>query len=118
MSLPSEKYKNQLLPMKQQLMAEIASYFEQDEFHMSRKSGINYPIEFGDSFHCEFDTIHGNKDHFRLYMNERSYMTLISFDAREYVEVERDIPFLMKLLDYVDMDYRNSHNGWRPNINK
>jgi len=117
MSLPSEKYKKQLLPIKQRLMEEIASYFEQDEFHMSGKSSINYPLEFGDSFHCEFDTIHGNKDHFRLYMNERSYMTLTSFDVRDDKEAYYDIPFLMRLLDYVDMDYRNSHNGKRPGIN-
>jgi hypothetical protein len=114
MSLPSDKYKKQLLPIKQQLMKEITSYFTYAEFHMSGKTVINFPIEFGEEFRCEFDTIHGFEDHFRLYMNERDFMTLISFDASDDKEVERDIPFLMKLLDYVDVDYRNRNHGKRP----
>jgi len=114
MSLPSDKYKKQLLPIKQQLMKEIASYFTYAEFRMSSKTVINFPMEFGESFRCEFDSIHGYEDHFRLYMNERDFMTLISFDARDDKEVERDIPFLMKLLVYVDVDYRNRNHGKRP----
>ena len=114
MSLPSEKYKKQLLPIKQQLMKKIVSYFEHSEFHMSSETVINYPIDFGESYSCRFDTIYGYETDFKLYMKEHDYMTLISFDAHEDKEVERDIPFLMKLLDYVDMDYRNSHHGKRP----
>ena len=114
MSLPSDKYKEQLLPIKQQLMKEIASYFTYSKFYMSSDTVIDFPVGFGEVYKCKFDTIHGNENYFRLYNKDRDFMPLISFDDSDDKEVERDIPCLMRLLNYVDMDYRNSHHGKRP----
>ena len=113
MSLLSDKYKKRLLPIKQELMKEIASYFDYGKFEMRKETIISYEVTLS-TFEACFDTIRGYDTYFKLYMKDRDFMTVIGFDASDDSNVDKDIPFLMKLLDYVDMDYRNNNYGKRP----
>lgn len=105
MSLPSEKYRKQLLPIKKQLMKEIVSYFKYDKFEMIKDTIINYQIAFGE-FSARFDTIIGNETKFKLYWRNGNLpdCVVMKFDCNELAEIEKDIPFLMKLIDYINMD--------------
>ena len=103
--LKSEKYKKQMLPIKRQLMKEIASYFVNGEFSMNKETVISYQLMFG-NFDARFDTIEGNEKKFKLYLKERSFMAAMRLDLDDSTTIEREIPFLMTLLDYVDMDNR------------
>ena len=110
MSTPSKKFKKKLLPIKQELMKEIVSYFKNGNFEMTKETIIPYQMSFG-TFDGRFDMIKGDETNFRLYFKERDFGTVMRFKADEDVEIENEIPFLTKLLDYVDMDYRETHNG-------
>ena len=50
MSLPSKKYRKQLLKVKQQLMEEIASYIKDGVFNMSMPTVVYMKIPFGNCF--------------------------------------------------------------------
>ena len=104
-TLKSEKYKEQMLPIKRQLMKEIASYFVNGEFSMNKETVIPYQLTFG-NFDARFDTIDGNEKKFKLYLKERSFMPATRLDVDDNTTIEKEIPFLMTLLDYVDMDNR------------
>jgi len=117
MSLPSKKYQNQLLPIKQRLMRNIAEYFENGKFELTGETIIHYLQPFG-TFNACFDIISGNEFGLKLYLKAQDYRTVIGFEANELTDVENEIPFLIRLLDYIDMDYRETHNGKRPNQKK
>ncbi len=104
-TLKSDKYKGQLMPIKRQLMKEIASYFTDGKFEMHKETVLFYELTFS-TFNACFDMIEGNENKFKLYLKAQEFMTVMRFDANEDVTVREDIPFLMKLLDYIDMDYR------------
>lgn len=103
--LKSEKYKEQMLPIKRQLMKEIASYFVNGEFSMNKETVISYQLTFGNYDAC-FDTIKGDEKKFKLYLKERDFMAAMRLDVNDNVSIQNEIPFLMTLLDYVDMDSR------------
>ena len=108
-SLPSEKYKKQLLTIKRQLMKEIASYLVYDKFSMAKETVIDYLTDYS-VFTAKFDTIRGCEHNLRLYLetedNTHQFLTVLGFDDENYTNAEKDIPFLISLLDYVDMDSR------------
>ena len=99
----SEKYRNMLLPIKVKLMKEIATYLKNGKFNMTTSTVINYPMVLGEMFAAKFDLIEGNDKKLILKDSSRPYMTIIGFDSDNEVNVDNDIPFLMKLLDYMNM---------------
>lgn len=101
--MKSQNYREQLIPIKKKLMEEIASYFTNERFNMKSRTVIFYQQTFG-NFTAEFDYVDGNKYKFSLYSNDRPFMAVIGFDVNVNHSVEKEIPFLMELLDYIDND--------------
>ena len=114
--LPSERYKKRLLAIKKELMLEIYTYFEYGKFKMSNLTVIDYLTELG-TFTARFDTIYSvsGLDLKLRNTNNIANMVVIGFNANEDTNIENDISFLLRLLNYVDMDYRKAHNDKRPN---
>ena len=88
-------------------MKEIATYLKNGKFGMITPTIIRYPMEFGKMFSAKFDTIEGDEKKLILKDSSRSYMNIITFDSDNDVRAANDIPFLMTLLDYMNMDLRN-----------
>lgn len=101
--MKSQEYKEQLIPIKKKLMEEIVSYFTNERFNMKSRTVIFYQQTFG-NFTAEFDYANGNKYKFSLYLKDRPYMAVIGFDVNVNHSVEKEITFLMELLDYIDND--------------
>lgn len=101
--MKSQAYRAQLLPIKKKLMDEISSYFTKGRFNMKKRTLIFYPQTFG-NFGAEFDYADGNKYKFSLYSKDRPYMAVIGFDINVNHFIEKEITFLMELLDYIDSD--------------
>ena len=101
--MKSQEYREQLIPIKKKLMEEIASYFTDERFNMKRRTVIFYKQTFG-TFSAEFDYVNGNKYKFNLYSNDRTFIPVIGFDINVNYCVEKEITFLMELLDYIDND--------------
>lgn len=99
----SQNYREQLVPIKKKLMEEIASYFTDGRFNMKRRTVIFYQHTFG-NFTAEFDYVDGNKYTFNLYLKDRAFMVVMGFDVNVNYYVEKEIPFLMELLDYIEND--------------
>lgn len=104
---PSKKYRDMLLPIKVKLMKEIATYLKNGKFNMITPTVIRYPMEFSEMFSAKFDSIEGDEKKLKLKDSSRPYMIVIGFDSDNEVRVANDIPFLMTLLDYINMDLRN-----------
>ena len=103
--MKSQEYREQLIPIKKKLMEEIASYFTAERFNMKRRTVIFYQQTFG-NFTAEFDYVNGNKYKFNLYLNDRVFMPVIGFDVNVNYCIEKEIPFLMELLDYIENDLK------------
>lgn len=101
--MKSQAYRAQLLPIKKKLMEEISSYFTDERFNMKKRTLIFYQQTFG-NFGAEFDYVNGNKYKFSLYATDRPYMAVIAFDINVNHSIEKEITFLMELLDYIDND--------------
>jgi hypothetical protein len=84
-------------------MEEIASYFTNERFNMKKRTVIFYQQTFG-NFAVEFDYVDGNKYKFCLYSNDAPYAGIIGFDINVNYCIEKEITFLMELLDYIDND--------------
>ena len=96
-----------ILPIKVKLMKEIATYLKNGKFNMITSTIIRYPMDFGEMFSAKFDFIEGDEKKLMLKNSTTPYMTVIGFDSDDEVRVANDIPFLMTLLDYMNMDLRN-----------
>mgnify|MGYP003473824569 CR=1 FL=1 len=101
--MKSQEYREQLIPIKKKLMEEISSYFTKGRFNMKKRTLIFYQQTFG-NFAAEFDYVDGNKYKFSLYSTDRQYMAVIGFDINVNHSIEKEITFLMELLDYIDND--------------
>ena len=106
MSLPSKKYKKQLLGIKKQLLQEIASRLTDGRFEMKEITTIAMKIPFGECFRGQFDIVEGDKNQIRLYKKSMDFIPQLSFSDNEDAVVEDEISALMALLDYMDMDSR------------
>ena len=104
--MKSSKYNKSLLNIKKQLMEDIASFFINEEFVMRRKTAINYLMTYG-VFSARFNKIKGDKNKFVLYDNDREFMSVIAFDISKDFDIDKDISFLITLLDYVESDCKN-----------
>ena len=101
--MKSQEYREQLIPIKKKLMEEIVSYFTKGRFNMKKRTVIFYQQTFG-NFAAEFDYVDGNKYKFSLYLKDKAFMQVMGFNANVNYCVEKEITFLMELLDYIELD--------------
>lgn len=105
--MKSEQFKEPLIQIKQDLMKEISKYLVKGKLKMCKETTITWHNrDIWGGFSVVFNEIVGNDNEIALYNNEKyTNAPIISFKQDDKLRVESEIPFLMTLLDYMEMDY-------------
>ena len=101
MSYPSEKYKKSLLQIKKDLMKDISRYLTKGIFEFKETRVIHKLISVGGTFPAAFDCVVGNEHYIKLTRTQGPFMNVIDFSDETIDNVEKEIPFLMELLDTI-----------------
>ena len=101
MSYPSNKYKQSLLQVKKGLMKDISRYLTKGIFEFKETRVIHKLISVGGTFPAAFDCVVGNEHYIKLTRTQGPFMNVIDFSDETIDNVEKEIPFLMELLDTI-----------------
>jgi hypothetical protein len=101
MSYPSDKYKQSLLQIKKDLMKDISRYLTKGKFEFKETRVIHKLISLGGSFPAAFDCVVGNEHYIKLTRKQWEFMKVTDFNDETIDNVEKEIPFLMELLDTI-----------------
>jgi hypothetical protein len=101
MSYPSDKYKQSLLQIKKDLMKDISRYLTKGKFEFKETRVIHKLISLGGSFPAAFDCVIGNEHYIKLTRKQWALMNVTDFSDETIDNVEKEIPFLMELLDTI-----------------
>ena len=102
MSYPSEKYKQSLLQIKKDLLKDISRYLTKGKFEFKETRVIHKLISVGGTFPAAFDCVVGNEHYIKLTRKQWSFMNVTDFNDENVDNVEKEIPFLMELLDTIE----------------
>ena len=100
MSYQSDKYKQSLLQIKKDLMKDISRYLTKGIFEFKETRVIHYLIS-GGTFPAAFDCVVGDEHYIKLTRTYGPFMNVIDFSDKTIDNVEKEIPFLMELLDTI-----------------
>ena len=100
MSYPSDKYKQSLLQIKKDLMKDISRYLTKGIVEFKETRVIHYLIS-GGTFPAAFDCVVGNEHYIKLTRTQGPFINVIDFSDENIDNVEKEIPFLMELLDTI-----------------
>ena len=100
MSYQSDKYKQSLLQIKKDLMKDMSRYLTKGIFEFKETRVIHYLIT-GCTFPAAFDCVVGNEHYIKLTRTQGPFMNVIDFSDETIDNVEKEIPFLMELLDTI-----------------
>ena len=103
MSYQSDKYKQSLLQIKKDLMKDISRYLTKGIFEFKKTILIHKLLPAGCIFPASFDYISGNEHYIRLSYKQCTFMNVFDFNDENIDDVEREIPFLMELLDTIEL---------------
>ena len=101
MSYPSDKYKQSLLQIKKDLMKDISRYLTKGTFEFKEARVIHKLISVGGTFPAAFDCVVGNEHYIKLTRTQGPFMNVVDFNNENVDNVEKEIPFLMELLDTI-----------------
>ena len=101
MSYPSNKYKQSLLQIKKDLMKDISRYLTKSKFEFKETRVIHKLISFG-TFPAAFNCVVGDEHYIKLSRTQGPFMNVIDFNDENIDNVEKEIPFLMELLDIIE----------------
>lgn len=102
MSYPSEKYKQSLLRVKKDLMKDISRYLTKGKFEFKETRVIHKLMSVGGTFPAAFDCVVGNEHYIKLTSTQGLFMNVTDFNDESINGVEKEIPFLMELLDTIE----------------
>lgn len=102
MSYPSDKYKQSLLRVKKGLMKDISRYLIKGTFEFKETRVIHKLISVGGTFPAAFDCVVGNEHYIKLTRTQVPFMNVVDFNNENIDNVEKEIPFLMELLDTIE----------------
>jgi hypothetical protein len=100
MSYPSDKYKQSLLQIKKDLMKDISRYLTKGKFEFKETRVIHKLISVG-TFPATFDCVVGNEHYIKLSSTQSPFINVTDFSDETIDNVEKEIPFLMELLDTI-----------------
>jgi hypothetical protein len=100
MSYPSDKYKQSLLQIKKDLMKDISRYLTKGKFEFKETRVIHKLISVG-TFPATFDCVVGNEHYIKLSRTQSPFINVTDFSDETIDNVEKEIPFLMELLDTI-----------------
>jgi hypothetical protein len=101
MSYPSNKYKQSLLQVKKGLMKDISRYLTKGIFEFKETRVIHKLISVGGTFPAAFDCVVGNEHYIKLSRTQSPFINVTDFSDETIDNVEKEIPFLMELLDTI-----------------
>lgn len=102
MSYPSDKYKQSLLQIKKDLMKDISCYLTKGMFEFKETRVIHKLISVGGTFPAAFDCVVGNEHYIKLSRTQGPFINVTDFNVENIDNVEKEIPFLMELLDAIE----------------
>ena len=102
MSYPSDKYKQSLLQIKKNLMKDISRYLTKGKFEFKETRVIHKLISIGGTFPATFDCVVGNEHYIKLSRTQSPFINVTDFSGETIDNVEKEIPFLMELLDTIE----------------
>ena len=101
MSYPSDKYKQSLLQIKKGLLKDISRYLTKGIFEFKETRVIHKLISVGGTFPAAFDCVVGNEHYIKLSRTQSPFINVTDFSDETIDNVEKEIPFLMELLDTI-----------------
>lgn len=101
MSYPSDKYKQSLLQIKKDLMKDISRYLTKGKFEFKETRVMHKLISIGGTFPATFDCVVGNEHYIKLSRTQSPFINVTDFSDETIDNVEKEIPFLMELLDTI-----------------
>ena len=101
MSYPSDKYKQSLLQIKKDLMKDISRYLTKGKFEFKETRVIHKLMSVCGTFPAAFDYVVGNEHYIKL-TRKASFINVTDFNDETTDSVEKEIPFLMELLDTIE----------------
>lgn len=102
MSYPSDKYKQSLLQIKKDLMKDISRYLIKGMFEFKETRVIHKLLSVCGTFPAAFDCVVGNEHYIKLTRTQAPFMNVTDFNDENTDNVEKEIPFLMELLDIIE----------------
>ena len=102
MSYPSDKYKQSLLQIKKDLMKDISRYLTKGKFEFKETRVMHKLISIGGTFPATFDCVVGNEHYIKLSRTQSPFINVTDFNDESINDVEKEIPFLMELLDTIE----------------
>ena len=101
MSYPSDKYKQSLLQIKKDLMKDISRYLTKGKFEFKETRVMHKLISISGTFPATFDCVVGNEHYIKLSRTQSPFINVTDFSDETIDNVEKEIPFLMELLDTI-----------------
>ena len=102
MSYQSDKYKQSLFQIKKDLMKDISRYLTKGIVEFKETRVIHKLISVGGTFPAAFDCVVGNEHYIKLTRTQGPFMNVTDFNDENVDNVEKEIPFLMELLDTIE----------------
>lgn len=101
MSYPSDKYKQSLLQIKKDLMKDISRYLTKEGIFEFKETRVIHYLISGGTFPAAFDCVVGDEHYIKLSRTQEPFMNVIDFRDETIDNVEKEISFLMELLDTI-----------------
>ena len=107
MSYPSDKYKQSLLQIKKDLMKDISCCLTKGKFEFKATRVIHKLISVGGTFPAAFNCVVGNEHYIKLTRTQEAFINVTDFNDESLNNVEKEIPFLMELFDYIKYELKD-----------
>ena len=82
-------------------MKDISRYLTKGIFEFKETRVIHKLISVGGTFPAAFDCVVGNEHYIKLTRTQGLFINVIDFNDENVDNVEKEIPFLMELLDAI-----------------
>ena len=83
-------------------MKDISRYLTKGKFEFKATRVIHKLISVGGTFPAAFDRVVGDEHYIKLSRTQGPFMTVTDFNYENTDNVEKEIPFLMELLDAIE----------------
>lgn len=107
MNYSSDKYKQSLLQIKKDLMKDISRYLTKGKFEFKETRVIHKLISVGGTFPAAFNCVVGDEHYIKLTRTQSPFINVTDFNDENVDNVEKEIPFLMELLDYIKYELKD-----------
>ena len=88
-------------------MKDISHCLTKGKFEFKTTRVIHKLISVGGTFPATFNCVAGDEHYIKLYSTQRPFINVTDFNDKTIKNVEKEIPFLMELLDYIKYELKD-----------